>query len=150
MILLDTTVLAYAVGADHALRDPCRQVLAAHAEGRVTATTTIEVLQEFLHVRARRRPRSDAVALTAAYVDALSPIETTTDDLRRALGMFDESPALGAFDALLAAVAIGRGATLLSADGAFAGVPGLSWVDPAGAALERLLGNPSDEEPASG
>jgi hypothetical protein len=149
MILLDTTVLAYAVGDDHPLREPCRRVLAAHADGRVTATTTVEVLQEFLHVRARRRPRSDAAGLTAAYAEALSPVETTGDDLRRGLDLFVELPALGAFDAVLAAVAISRGAALLSADGAFATVPGLSWVDPAGSELGRLLENGSDDEPAA-
>lgn len=139
MILLDTTVLAYAVGTAHPLRDPCRRVLTAHAEGEIAATTTIETLQEFLHVRARRRPRSDAVAITTAYVDALSPIATTTEDLRRALELFVDLPELGAFDAVLGAVAIGRDATIVSADAGFARVPGLSWVDPAGPELGRLL-----------
>ena len=63
MIVLDTTVLAYAVGEAHPLRDPCRRLLAAHAEGRIEATTTVEVIQEFAHIRARRRTRPDAVRL---------------------------------------------------------------------------------------
>jgi predicted nucleic acid-binding protein len=29
MIVLDTTVLAYAVGGEHPLRNPCRRLLAA-------------------------------------------------------------------------------------------------------------------------
>ena len=64
MIILDTTVLAYAVGEDHPLREPCRRLLAAHANGSIEATTTVEVLQEFTHVRARRRSRQDAARLT--------------------------------------------------------------------------------------
>jgi predicted nucleic acid-binding protein len=54
MIVFDTTVLVYAKGADHPLRDPCRQLIAA-AERRIEATTTVEAIQEFVHVRSRRR-----------------------------------------------------------------------------------------------
>src|SRR3546814_18276501 len=42
VIVLDTTVLAYAVGDAHPLRDPCRRLLSAHAMGRVEAATTLE------------------------------------------------------------------------------------------------------------
>ncbi len=34
MIVLDTAILAYAVGGEHPLREPCRGVLTAHGEGR--------------------------------------------------------------------------------------------------------------------
>ncbi len=54
MIVLDTTVLVDAVGADHPLRGPCRELIAVIAQGGMTAATTIEVLQEFTHVRAGR------------------------------------------------------------------------------------------------
>ena len=55
MIVLDTTVLVYAVGADHPLREPCQLLVRAIADGTILATTTIEVIQEFTHVRGRRR-----------------------------------------------------------------------------------------------
>ncbi|MBF6605307.1 MAG: type II toxin-antitoxin system VapC family toxin [Chloroflexi bacterium] len=141
MILLDTTVLAYAVGEEHPLREPCRRLLAAHAEGRLEATTTIEAIQEFTHIRARRRSRSDAVRIARHYVAALSPLMTTSDDQERGLQLFERHPELGAFDAVLAAVALGRGAeALVSADQAFASVPGLAWIDPATPAIARLIG----------
>ena len=44
MIVLDTTVLVYAVGDAHALRDPARALLAAAAEGGLRATTTPEAI----------------------------------------------------------------------------------------------------------
>ena len=92
MIVVDTTVLAYAVGDTHPLREPCRRLLAAHADGRIEATTTVEVIQ--------------------------------------------------AFDAVLAAVAIGRRAdALVSADRAFAAIPGLTLIDPATPAMRRLIGD---------
>lgn len=77
MIVLDTTVLVYAKGAEHPLRDPCRDLVAAIADERIAATTTAEVIQEFVHVRARRRDRSDAAALgRVTYAELLSPLLT--------------------------------------------------------------------------
>jgi predicted nucleic acid-binding protein len=66
MIVLDTTVLVYAKGAAHPLRDPCRRLLAAIIEREVQATTTVEAIQEFVHVRARRRDSAGARALVSA------------------------------------------------------------------------------------
>jgi uncharacterized protein len=143
MIVLDTTVLAYAVGDEHPLREPCRRLLAAHASGTIEATTTVEVLQEFAHVRARRRTREDAANLTRLYSTALGPIVTTAADLDAGLSLFELHPELGAFDAVLAAVAIAHGAeALVSADGAFAAIPGLVWIDPATPAVDSLLARP--------
>ena len=142
MIVLDTTVLAYAVGDEHPLRNPCRRLLAAHADGRLEATTTVEVIQEFAHVRARRQTRSDAVDVARQYAAAFSLLVTTPDDLDQGLALFEKHPALGAFDAVLAAVALHRGAlALVSADRAFALVVGLPWVDPSTAAMSRLVGD---------
>ena len=140
MIVLDTTILAYAVGEEHPLRDPCRRLLAAHADGRVEATTTVEVIQEFAHVRARRLGRTDAVRLARRYLAALSPLVTTPDDLDRGLDLFERHPGVGAFDAVLAAVALDRRAdALVSADRAFASIPELPFVDPASPALQQLI-----------
>jgi predicted nucleic acid-binding protein len=72
--------------------------------------------------------------------DALSPIVTTAADLDAGLSLFERHPELGAFDAVLAAVALAQGAdALVSADGAFASVPELAWIDPATTAVDRLL-----------
>lgn len=140
MIVLDTTILAYAVGEEHPLRDPCRRLLEAHANGHIEATTTVEVIQEFTHIRARRRTRRDAVDLARQYLAMFSPLATTPDDLDRGLGLFERHPELGAFDAVLAAVALVRGAeALVSADRAFAAVTDLPWIDPLTPDLERLL-----------
>ena len=140
VIILDTSVLALATGSDHPSREPCRRILAAHRAGRVDATTTVEVLQEFLHIRARRRPRSDAARLTMSYFAAFDLLTTLPADLRRAVDLFERHPGLGAFDAVLAAVTIERRAdALISADRAFGAVDGLRWVDPASPELDALL-----------
>ena len=71
---------------------------------------------------------------------AFSLLVTTPDDLDRGLELFEQYPALGAFDAVLAAVAMERRAqALVSADRAFASIPGLRLVDPATPAILRLL-----------
>lgn len=66
--------LVYAKGADHPLRDTCRELIAAIAEGKIEASTTVEVIQEFVHVRACRRDRVDAAALGRDYAEIFSPL----------------------------------------------------------------------------
>lgn len=109
MLLLDTNVLVYAVGGDHPLRPPAIRLLEAAASGATPATTTVEVLQEFAHVRARRRGRTDAAHLTRSYADLLSPlVRPDAADLDLGLRLFERSDRLGAFDAVLAATALNR------------------------------------------
>ncbi len=141
MILLDTTVMVYAKGASHPLRDPCRELVAAIAERRVEATTTVEAIQEFVHVRARRRGRSDAAALGRDYAQLLSPLlRPEAGDLAEGLALYERVEQLGAFDAVLAACAARSGiATLVSADTAFSHVPTLEHVFPDAAGLASLL-----------
>ncbi len=142
MIVLDTTVLVYAKGAEHPLRGPCRDLVAAIAAGEVVATTTAEAIQEFVHVRARRRERSDAAALGRDYAELLSPLlPVAREHLERGLALFERSKRLGAFDAVLAAAALDAGATaLVSADGGFAELAGLSHVAPDAPGVASLLG----------
>ncbi len=141
MIVLDTTVLVYAKGADHVLREPCRALIEAIQRGTVIATTTAEAIQEFAHVRARRRDRSDAADLARAYVDLLAPLLPIGEShVRAGLRLFEEHRELGSFDAVLAAAALDVGAqALVSADRAFGVVPGLPHVDPTSPEMRTLL-----------
>jgi predicted nucleic acid-binding protein len=141
VIVLDTTILVYAKGSEHRLREPCRSLIEAIADGSVDATTTPEVIQEFVHVRARRRPRRDAVALGRAYAELLSPLLAVgEDELAAGLRLFERLPALGAFDAVLAATAVGTGAdALVSADMTFSRIRGLRHAAPGSSAFDRLL-----------
>ncbi len=140
MIVLDTTVLVYAVGADHPLRDPCRDLIGAIATGQIAATTTVEVLQELTHIRARRRNREDAVRVARDYLDLLAPLLVVgEDDLREGLALYARSERLGAFDAVLAAAAGRANATaLISADAGFAEAD-ITGIVPDAAGVGRLL-----------
>ena len=139
MIVLDTTVLVYAMGTDHPLRKPCRDLIEAVADSRVEATTTVEVIQEFVHVRARRRDRKDAAAQGADYAELLSPLLiVSSQHLHRGLTLFESLDSLGAFDAVLAAAAADVG-PLVSADTAFADLPGVEHVIPDDTGVAHLL-----------
>jgi hypothetical protein len=142
VIVVDTTVLVYAKGAAHPLRDPCRDLIGAIADGTVEATTTVEVIQEFVHVRARRRGRDDAVRLGDDYVELLAPLlSVTTHDLRSGLELFRRLEPLGAFDAVLAAAALSADAEhLVSADRAFTAVGKPRHVFPDRDGIDGLLG----------
>lgn len=141
MIVLDTTVLVYTQGSEHPLREPCRRLIRAISLGAVQATTTIEVIQEFLHVRARRRDRLPAVADARAYAQLLAPLLTADDAvLRSGLILYGSTSRLGAFDAVLAAAAVAAGAeALVSTDSAFGEVPGLRHVVPTDPGVAGLL-----------
>jgi predicted nucleic acid-binding protein len=142
VIVLDTSVLAYAVGVQHPLKEPSERLVSAIGGGAVHATTTVQVIQEFAHIRSRRFPREEATAVARSYAQLLSPLlsvdETTLD---QGLELFRLHSRLGAFDAVLAAAALSHDAdALVSADTAFAGIAQLRWAAPDSPELERLLG----------
>jgi hypothetical protein len=144
VIVVDMTVLVYAMGSEHAYRDPCRDLIAAIADGRLEASTTAEVIQEFAHVRARRRGREDAAALARDYGQLLAPLLTiTADSLSAGLRLFEAAERLGAFDAVLAAAALAAAAAaVVSVDTAFAEVADLRHVIPDSQGVELLLADP--------
>lgn len=144
MIVLDTTVLVYAVGSEHDYRDPCRLLLEAVTAGELPATTTAEVVQEFAHVRARRRGRDDAADHALDVVGLLSPLLPVDERaVREGIALWRRSELLGAFDSVLAAAAISQGAdALVSADRAFAEVRDVRHVMPTAQGVEGLLRHP--------
>jgi predicted nucleic acid-binding protein len=141
VIVLDTSVLVYAVGGDHPLRDPSRRVIDAVAKGLLRATTSAEVVQEFAHVRAQRRPRADAVRLARSFRDLLSPLlAVVEEDVEAGLQLFQKHERLGAFDALLAAAALREQADgLISGDVAFGAISGLRFVQLGSPELDGVL-----------
>jgi hypothetical protein len=141
VIVLDTTVLVYAVGAEHPLREPCSRLVEAIGAGAIQATTTVEVIQEFVHVRARRRGRSDGARLGNDYAELLAPLlSVTPEHLLMGLVLFERHERLDAFDAVLAAASAARGATaLVSADAGFRDLPEIAHVTPDDDGVRELL-----------
>jgi predicted nucleic acid-binding protein len=133
VIVLDTTILIYTTGLEHPLRAACQRLVDAISEGRVRATTTPEVIQEYTHVRARRLARTEAARTARDFANLLGPLLLVdTPTLTLGLRIYEETPGLGAFDSVLAAAAIMASAdALVSADRGFAAVRGLTHLDPA-------------------
>lgn len=143
MILLDTSILVYAVGSEHPLREPSREVIRGLGSGKLRATTTVEVIQEFTHIRARRRDRRDAAEIGRRFAALLSPLTTVeSEDLDAGLSLFERYDRLGAFDSVLAATCLRRDhlTAVASADAAFASVADLTHHDPASPGFLETLG----------
>jgi len=139
VIVVDTTILVYALGGPHPLQEPSERLMDAVAGGELHATTTIEVIQEFAHVQARRLPRQEAAERAREYARLLSPLLSASEEaLHRGLDLFARHEQLGSFDAVLAAAAQEADAdALVSADRAFSAVP--RYVAPGTDEFERLL-----------
>ena len=131
----------HALGSEHPLREPCRRLVAAVRDEHVRATTTTDVIQQFVHAYARRRPRPTAAAHAHSYVTLLAPLISATDrEVREGLRLFERHEELDAFDSVLAATAVAHDAdAFVSADCAFAAVPALRHVVPGTAEFEGLL-----------
>lgn len=129
--LYDTLVFVYAVGKDHPYREPCRRVVELAAAGRVRGDASVELVQEFLHVRHRATGDRASASMEARWVAALCtlhPVEL--EDVRLALTLFETVDGLHARDAVHAACALNRGIdAILSADTVFDRVPGLQRID---------------------
>jgi predicted nucleic acid-binding protein len=141
VIVVDTSILVYAVGSEHDLGEPSGRLFDAVAEGRLEATSTVEVIQEFTHAFSRRRSRREAADRARSYTTLLAPLlASDASYVDPALDLFERHERLDIFDAFLTAAALDAGASaLVSADAAFASLEELSHVAPGSAAFEELL-----------
>ena len=110
--------------------------------GRLVGEASPDLLQEFLHQRARRTgDRAGAAALTRDVARLCRFDDLSELDALRALELFDRHERLSARDAVFAAFALNRGIdTILSVDTDLDGIEGLTRVDPGDSrALEPLV-----------
>jgi predicted nucleic acid-binding protein len=116
-------------------------IVAAITSGDLPAMTTPEVIQEFAHVRGRRSGRIIAASFAHDFATMLAPLRMTeAEHLETGIELWREHEELGAFDAVLAAVALDtKYATIVSADRAFAAVPGLNHVYPDAEGVRSLV-----------
>ncbi len=137
-MLVDTAVFVYARGGAHRYREPCRRIVQALADGRLALEASIELVQEFAHLLRRRGLPPEQVRLEATDVAGACTLHhVEPGDLAEALDLIVLCPALQVRDAVHAATArrrqIGR---ILSPDGAFDAVAGLTRLDPVRFAAE--------------
>jgi len=129
---LDANILMYAAGAEHPLREPCRQALRRAVASRTPLVTDAEVLQEILHrYFAIRRPDAAAAVYRSAVdlCDEVMPI--AEKDTARALELLRSYAELTPRDAIHVATMESAGVQrLLSADRDFDVVTSVQRVDP--------------------
>lgn len=80
-VFVDTGVLMYAAGAEHPLRESCREILAHVAEGRLEGVVSAEVIQEILHRFTRSPHAAEGAELAEAALDLFSPVLALTHDV---------------------------------------------------------------------
>lgn len=141
--LYDTSVFVYALGGEHAYREPCREIVRRAAAGDLQGEASGDLLQELVHQRLRRTGDRVAAVQAARNVAKLAwwhPLEP--NDVQRGIDLFQNHNNLDARDAVFAALAINRGIdAILSTDRAFDGVEELERIDPADKrAVATLLG----------
>ena len=127
MILIDSNIPMYLVGAAHPNKEAARRALEEVVAAGESLCTDAEVLQEILHrYSAIRRPEDIDPAFDAllAVVDVVYPIERA--DVERARRLLRTTPSMSARDAVHIAVMQGRDiGRILSFDSGFDGIPGI-------------------------
>lgn len=130
-VFLDANIFLYAAGVDSAVASACRALLGAVRDGRLDATTSTEVVQEVLHVVARRRGAAvaaDAADLVLALVP--EPIAVTPTVIRQTVAVLRAAPTLSVRDAVHVAAMRSEGlGIVVSADRHFDAVD-VERVDP--------------------
>lgn len=139
--LFDTGVFLYALGGEHAYREPCRRILDEQARKQVAGEASVELIHEFAYVRMRRAADRAQAARLARTVARSCPMHTVhPSDVDRALDLWTDHERLDMRDAIFAAQALERGIdAILSPDRGFDGIDGLERIDPADAASVATL-----------
>ena len=130
MILVDSNIPMYLVGAAHPHKADSQRLLESAVAAGEKLVTDAEVLQEILHrytAIARREAIQPAFDALLAVVDEVFPIERA--EAERAKTIVLERPSLSARDAIHAAVMYRRGVKrILTFDAGFDALPGLQRV----------------------
>jgi uncharacterized protein len=127
VILIDSNIPVYLVGAPHPNKDAARRAVEELVAASEPLCTDAEVLQEILRrYAATRRPDDIDPAFDAllAIVDVVYPIERA--DVERARRLMRTTRRLSARDAIHVAVMQGRDiGRILTFDVGFDGIPGI-------------------------
>jgi hypothetical protein len=127
VILVDSNIPMYLVGADHEHKEGARRLLERAIAQSDRLVTDAEVLQEILHRYAaidRRDAVQPAFDALLGVVDEVYPIER--DDVERAKALVLTAPRLSARDAIHVAVMQRQGVNrIMSFDRGLDGLPGI-------------------------
>lgn len=130
--LIDSAVVAYALGVDSPWRAACREILWQIEQDRFRAYASVEMIQEVVHHRLRRSGDRAASAQQGRYASSLfTLLAFDREVLDLSLDLIERLPAVRGRDAVHAATALAYGIdTIVSPDSAFDGIPGLTRLNP--------------------
>ncbi len=131
-VFIDTSVIMYAAGGEHALRGPCQRIIDRISDGSVDAVTSAEVIQEIFHrFLAIRRP-DEGATLAERTQDLLAPVLPITHALMRRVPLLaGRYPLLDARVLVHIATCIHEGiTTIVSPDRGFDQVAEIRRIDP--------------------
>ena len=132
IVFIDTSVLMYAAGGEHPLREPCRTIVDGIGRRSISAVTSIEVVQEILHRYLSIGRAPGGIALAEQTMDLFAPVLPITHALmRRVPEIARRYPAPSARDLIHVATCIHEGITeILSTDRGFDGVSEIRRIPP--------------------
>lgn len=130
MILVDSNVPMYLVGAEHPLKHAARRILEDAIARQERLVADAEVFQEILHRYVaidRRDAIQPAFGLLRAVLDVTLPVELV--DVERAKSLVLTTGRLSARDAVHVAIMQRHGVErIMSFDAGFDGIPGIERV----------------------
>jgi predicted nucleic acid-binding protein len=131
-VFVDTAVMMYAAGSEHALRDPCRRILDRVGRGELAAVTSVEVIQEITHRYRAIRRADGGIELAARTLDLFAPVLPITHALmRRVPGLAQRYPELAVRDLVHLATCIHEGIDeIVTTDRGFDAVREVRRIDP--------------------
>lgn len=131
-IFIDTAIVMYAAGGEHALRGACRRIIEGIRDGDIDATTSVEVIQEIGHRFVSIREPAMARRLMADTLDLFAPVLPISHAVvRRVPDLLDRYPHLQARDLVHVATCIHEGITdIVSPDRGFDQVAEVRRLEP--------------------
>jgi predicted nucleic acid-binding protein len=131
-IFIDTAVVMYANGAEHPLRDACRDIVGRVGDGQLDGVTSAEVIQEIIHRFMSTRHPEVGAEMARLALDAFAPVLPITHALiRRVPDLARRYPSLDARDLVHVATCIHEGITeIISPDRGFDEVTEVHRIDP--------------------
>jgi predicted nucleic acid-binding protein len=132
VIFVDASVLMYAAGSDHPMRDPARRILDAVGDRSIDAVTSAEVVQEIVHRYLAIGRADGGLVLAERTMDLFAPVLPITQALmRRVPDLARRYPALAARDLVHVATCIHEGiGDILSTDRGFDAVREIRRIPP--------------------
>jgi uncharacterized protein len=132
IVFIDTSVVMYAAGGDHPLRDPCQRIIEGISDGSIDGVTSAEVVQEILHRFLAIGRQEEGATLAERTQDLMAPVLPITHALMRRVPLLaGRYPSLAARDLVHVATCLHEGITeIVSTDRGFDQVAELRRIDP--------------------